>query len=283
MIANMDFSGKWISHCCIIAMLFLTVLELRSEEPTQGVDMLLLPSVKTVAPSSTFTVGLRIHHHPGFHTYWKNPGVVGYPIQIKWELPEGFVASDVLWPVPEMSSMAGHPVFGYTSDVMLLIDIMAPENLPEGEIVLHADVAWMACSDACYPDNRRFSVTIPSGETKLYDEEFEEQFTHAGRRIPQRLREWQSEVRTQADADMIEVELTPPDGEHVPLDLSFFSEDRQVSSDPAPTIERSEDGKIYIKVKRSEFSPKEKKYLPFVLVGDGGKWFGRLNPEYPEG
>lgn len=263
------------------AVLFGFAAELKADESTVGVDMKLISSVKTVAPSSTFTVGLTIHHDPGFHTYWKNPGAVGYPIQIKWELPEGFAASEALWPVPEMSSMAGHPVFGYESDVMLLIDITAPEDLPEGEVELHADVAWMACSDSCHPDNRRYTVSIPVGDNQVYDDEVEGLFTHAGSRIPQLLKEWQSEVKSQADADMIELELTPPDDEDMPSELLFFSEDGQVSSDPAPDVERSDDGKILIKAPRAEFSPKEQEYLPFVLVGDKGKWFGRLSPSYP--
>lgn len=280
----MEWFGKWMPggvFLSSIALLSSVTADLKAEEPTVGVDIELISSVKTVAPSSTFTVGLMIRHHPGFHTYWKNPGAVGFPIQVEWELPEGFVAFDVLWPVPQVSSMAGHPVFGYESDVMLLIDIMAPKDLPEGEIELHADVAWMACSNSCHPDSRRFSVSIPAGESQLCDDDREDLFTRAGSRIPRLLTGWQSEVMSKPDAEMIEVVLTPPDGEDIPSDLLFFSEDRQVSSDPLPTIQRSDDGTILIQLKRFKFSPKQNEFLPFVLVGDDGKWFGRLSPSYP--
>ncbi len=93
-----------------------------------GWDLEVVPSVEKIGSSSTFTVGLKIHHHPGFHTYWRNPGAVGYPTRIWWELPEGFVAGEIRWPVPVMSEMAGHPVFGDVSDPMLLVDITSATN-----------------------------------------------------------------------------------------------------------------------------------------------------------
>lgn len=254
---------------------------MKAEEPTQGVDMTLVSSVKTVAPASTFTVGLTIHHHPGFHTYWKNPGAVGYPIQMKWKLPEGFTAGEVRWPVPEMSSMAGHPVFGYERDVTLLVDLTAQLELPDGELEFHADVSWMACSDSCHPDNRRFSVSIPVGEKTEGNAEVEELFSNAEKRIPRVLEEWEAVVKSRPDTEMIEIVMAPPAGEDVSADFLFFSEDGQISSDPAPVITISDDGKIHVKAKRAEFSPKGKESVPFVLVAEGESWFGKLDPAYP--
>ena len=263
-----------------LTLVFGLATVVKAEEPTVGVDMKLVSSAKAVAPSSTFTVGLEIHHHPGFHTYWKNPGAVGYPIQIKWELPEGFKAGEVRWPVPEMSSMAGHPVFGYETDATLLVDLTAPDDLPEGELEFHADVAWMACSNSCHPDNRRFSISVSVGEKAVLDEEQEAFFANAEKRIPKVLEGWDAMVKSETDAEVVQVVLTPPDSVSMPPDLLFYSEDGQVSSDPVPTVERSDDGEILIEAMRSQFSPKEKESLPFVLVGEGGEWFGRLDPVY---
>ena len=242
-------------------------------------DLTLVPSVSSVAPSSEFTVGLTIRHQPGFHTYWKNPGAVGYPIQLKWDLPEGFTAGPLRWPVPEISSMAGHRVFGYKRDVTLLVDITAPAVLPAGDMVFHADVAWMACSNACYPDQRRFSITIPSGETSVERLEAKELFAKAEEEIPQPLEGWKVELKSAADAAKIVVRFTPPQEMKDSGELKVFSSDGQVSSDPVPVITQ-EDGAYLVAAERAEFSPKGKRTLPVVLVGDG--WFGTLEPEYGE-
>ena len=40
----------------------------------------------------------------GWHTYWRNPGDSGGPIEIDWDLPKGFSVSDIKWPLPERLS-----------------------------------------------------------------------------------------------------------------------------------------------------------------------------------
>lgn len=269
----------------VMGLLALMGVSARAEEPTQGVDLALISSVSSVSPSATFTVGLRLHHHPGFHTYWRNPGVVGYPIQMKWELPEGFTAGEVRWPVPEMSTMAGYPVFGYVRDVMLLVDLTAPAQLPDGELEFHADVAWMACSVSCHPDSRRFTMRLPVADETVADEEAKELFVQAEESIPRPLLGWTAVLETAVDGERIAVVLAPPAGLSDPGMLRVFSSDGQISSKPDPVIARQEDGTYRVEVERAEFSPKGKTALPFVLMGEkalveGGKNFGTLVPEY---
>lgn len=276
--------GFYRSWLLLAVALLVSGRQAGAEEPTEGVDIALVSSVRSVAPSATFTVGLTIHHHEGFHTYWKNPGAVGYPIQMKWELPEGFKAGEIRWPVPEMSSMAGHPVFGYERDVTLLVDLTAPVQLPEGELDFHADVSWMACSDSCHPDSRRFTVKIPCSEKTETNVELEELFSKAEKRTPGELEGWEAVVETPMDDAWISIVLTAASSEaKTGGEFRFYSEDGQVSSDPAPRITKLEDGKYRVDMERAQFSPKGSKAVPFVLVGEDEEWFGRLEPEYPRG
>ena len=48
--------------------------------------------VEAIRPGEPFTVGLHLEHGPGWHTYWQNPGIVGVPTSLDWNLPQGFVA-----------------------------------------------------------------------------------------------------------------------------------------------------------------------------------------------
>lgn len=255
------------------------------EEEIIGVDLELIPAVKEIGPSSTFTVGLKIHHHPGFHTYWQNPGAVGYPTRISWELPEGFVAGKLRWPVPEMSKMAIYPVYGYQSDVMLLVDISSAAELTGERLEFHADVTWMACSNECRPGEKRFSFTLPIGEKTKADPDLQELFVLAEANIPQELEGWKATLESKADEKKITFSLSPPFGTPDLGTFRIYSCDGQISSDPDPTITQLKDGSYLVEVERSKLSPKGASSLPFVLVGEEGlgaedKNFGTLNPVY---
>ncbi|MEP2777186.1 MAG: protein-disulfide reductase DsbD domain-containing protein [Luteolibacter sp.] len=272
---------------CVVVSLALLAMDSQAEEEIKGVDLALVPSVETIAPASGFTVGLVIHHHEGFHTYWSNPGAVGYPTKISWELPEGFTAGEIRWAVPEMSSMAGHPVFGYERDATLLVDITGPAELSGEEMTFHAKVSWMACADECRPGNKRFSFTLPVAAETVPDASVKELFAEAEVNIPKPLEGWTAVLESAADAEKIVFLLTPPEGLADPGTLRVYSSDGQISSDPDPQITRMEGGGYRIEVERAEFSPKGASSLPVVLVaekelGADGVKFGALEPSYRE-
>lgn len=251
---------------------------------TKGVDLELLCSVRTVAPDTTFTVALKIHHHEGFHTYWKNPGVVGYPTEIRWTLPEGFTAGPIRWPVPEHSDMAGHPVFGYEADAVLLVDLKAPATLEGGKVNFEATASWMACAAECHPGERTFPFTLPvAGAAEPDHTAF---FEQAEARIPAPLEGWSARITSEAGAAEVSLVITAPEGVEIPADLDFFSSDGQISSVPATRLEKSGDRGLRLTAPRARFSPKDAGSLPFVLVSRSplngrGQTFGTLAPDYP--
>ena len=69
-----------------------------------GVEVDLVSSVASIDPGKPFTVALRMQHDPHWHTYWVNAGT-GLPTSLTWQLPDGFKAGDIDWPVPN-SAMA---------------------------------------------------------------------------------------------------------------------------------------------------------------------------------
>ena len=61
----------------------------------------LVSGVDAVVAGEPFELAVRMKTDPGWHVYWKNPGDSGLPVSVRWDLPEGFKAGDVHWPVPE--------------------------------------------------------------------------------------------------------------------------------------------------------------------------------------
>ena len=257
-----------------------------AESPAKGVDLSFISAVKSISSNATFTVGLQIHHHPGFHTYWKNPGAVGYPTTIEWKLPPGFTAGPIRWPVPQMSDMAGNPVFGYKSDATLLIDLTAPDKLPEKPSEIQATVMWMACSNECYPGNKTFTLSLPSAASPEPNPENAAAFSAAEKQIPQELKTWKATIESKKDEKQIRLLLTPPADIPDIGAFRFYSSDGQISSDPDPEITKLDDGRIRITAKRARFSPKNATSLPVVIVAEkplspNGSNFGTLAPTYP--
>lgn len=236
----------------------------------KGVDVTLISENKAIKAGETFTVGLKIHHHEGYHTYWKSPGIAGVPTEIQWELPEGFKAGEIQWPYPEKSMMAIHPVHGYERDVLLLVDIQAPENLSADQVDLKATATWMACAKGCSPGKAALQLVLPVAEAAAVNDEAAAEFAKSRAEIPKPLDGWTVETLSSPDAEEVHFRLKPTGAlKELPGGLYFFSTDGQVSSDKPQTVTRAEDGTVEIKVARSKYSPSGKASIPGVLVADG--------------
>jgi len=119
----------------------------------------------TVAPGQTFAVALKMTPEPGWHTYWINPGDAGMKTSINWELPEGFTASDIQFPAPEAFEFSELVNYGYGHANTLLIEMTAPQSLPDGPLTFTANAIWLVCDDAlCIPEEDVFTFTLTPGD-----------------------------------------------------------------------------------------------------------------------
>src|SRR5664279_5821425 len=67
---------------------------------TDNVKAHLASEVSAVAAGQSFWVALELDIRDGWHTYWRNPGDSGQATAIKWLLPAGFTAGDIVWTTP---------------------------------------------------------------------------------------------------------------------------------------------------------------------------------------
>lgn len=265
----------------LLVPILLTLFPLlaRAEtKPPKGVDVSLVSENRSIAAGRKFTVGLKIHHHEKFHTYWKNPGVAGVPTEIRWQLPDGFTAGEIQWPYPEKSMMAVYPVHGYERDVMLLVDITPPAEIPAAKVDLKAKATWMACADGCYPGKVALDLELPVSAEPVPDPAVAGTFSDARKEIPQPLENWTTELVSAIDASEIRIRLKPASPDvTLPSDVYFFSYDGQVSSDQ-PQLLEAKDGVFEIVTSRSLYSPKGKTSLPGILSSASS--LGKTGPHH---
>lgn len=144
----------------------------------KGVSVRLSCEASTISAGESFMVAVELSHQAGFHTYWQNPGTVGMPTYLKWELPEGFQAGQLLWQSPERSKMFKYDVYGYEKNATLLTEIRPPAKLDGKPILLRAKVRWMACNDSsCNPGYHTFELRLPVGKRTVWNPRVK-QLTH---------------------------------------------------------------------------------------------------------
>lgn len=112
-----------------------------------------------------FRVAVEVAAHDGWHTYWENPGDAGLATTIKWQLPEGFTASDIDWPAPTRMNEAALSIYAYEGTVFLPVTITPPANFTGSEIPLKAHVEVLVCKDICIPESADLDITLPISAT----------------------------------------------------------------------------------------------------------------------
>ncbi|MEM6314000.1 MAG: protein-disulfide reductase DsbD domain-containing protein, partial [Planctomycetota bacterium] len=116
----------------ITAKLMLCLLLAPPSAQTPKAEVTLVADADAFEPGVPMTVGLRFELQPTWHVYWINPGDAGLPPRVDWELPEGFTAGPLMFPVPKTFESAGSVGYGYADEVTYLARITPPSELPDG-------------------------------------------------------------------------------------------------------------------------------------------------------
>ena len=231
----------------------------------------LIPETDAIVPGSPLTLCLHLKHDPGWHTYWKNPGLAGVPIKLEWSLPEGFEAGEMQWARPQRVKMAIYNVFGYEDKVTLLIPITVPEDLePGGKVSLEAEVSWMMCSvSECHPSNVKLAVAIPIAEQAGPHRVGAELAKATRATMPVKNQRWETSAsigEKHATLTLTKKSGTHRDADPEPDDLYFYSDNGLIDSHPEQAVTRVAPGIYKLILPLAEFRPKKVKALTGVLM-----------------
>src|SRR3954471_15847348 len=83
-------------------------------------------------------LAIHMHTNPGWHGYWLNPGDAGLPMDVKWQLPKGFSAGPLRYPVPTRLEIAGLMNYVYERDYAVLLRLKVPADA-RGTVPILAD------------------------------------------------------------------------------------------------------------------------------------------------
>ena len=72
----------------------------------------LIADVASIAPGSTFRLGVHLTMKEGWHVNWTNPGDAGLAPSIKWILPPVLKPGIITWPLPARIMTGPLAIFG---------------------------------------------------------------------------------------------------------------------------------------------------------------------------
>ena len=114
-------------------------------------------------PGGEVELAVRMIPAPGWHGYWLNPGDAGLPMDVKWQLPKGFVAGPLRYPVPGRLEIAGLMNYVYERDYAVLVRVKVPADA-RGTVPIRAEAHWLACTDkTCVPEHGELALDLPVG------------------------------------------------------------------------------------------------------------------------
>jgi len=143
-------------------LILLTILLLPALAEARGITPQLVAE-GPAPPGGEVELAIRMIPAPGWHGYWLNPGDAGLPMDVKWQLPPGFTAGPLRYPVPTRLEIAGLMNYVYERDYAVLVRLKVPKNA-HGTVPIRADVHWLACTDKiCVPEQGELSLDLPVG------------------------------------------------------------------------------------------------------------------------
>lgn len=224
-----------------------------------GLTVQLVPETSAIVPGETFRVGLFIHHEPGWHTYWRQPGIVGVPTTMAWALPDGFEAGPLEYPEPEATKMFQIKAQGYERDVLLQTVIRAPKNLkPGSQITMQGKAAWMCCNQTCHPASKELRLTLPVAEKATLDARWHPVFQKERDAYAKPSKAWTATAK-EKDLDVTLTIQTASDDarpfsqeEVDKASILFFTEDGWINTDEPQHLSLAADGSLSIRLTRAE-------------------------------
>ena len=132
---------------------------------TGKVNAQLVATHDRAAPGQTFHIALRTVLDLEWHTYWRNPGDSGEPVQITWAAPDTVSHGDIIWPLP--SPIATGPIINYGFEGVPFFPVpftVSEDALPGDVLQIDADIYYLVCKDVCIPESTQLAIDIEIGE-----------------------------------------------------------------------------------------------------------------------
>ncbi len=104
-----------------------------------------------------------------WHSYYKNPGTVGMPMEATMNAPAGFKVEGPFWQVPAMEEGLVN-FYGYSGTAKMAFRLTPEANAPQ-EASFTTSITWQMCAEQCAaPETKEFTIKLNKGDAKATQE-----------------------------------------------------------------------------------------------------------------
>lgn len=242
---------RWLVWA-IVACLHLPIAVLNAPpawaNPVQQVQAQLVSEVQSLQPGTPFWVGLHFKIRQGWHTYWRNPGDSGSAPTLKWILPDGFTAGELVYPYPKRLPAGPLMNFGYEGTVTMLTQVTPPKELAATKpIQLQAKADWLVCQVDCIPEAANLSLKLPVESSPVVDSKWANVFEQTRLALP-KTSPWEAKVNASGETLVLRVK-TPQLQANQVQQVEFFPDEDGIITNAAPQQTSFDDG-LMLKLQR---------------------------------
>ena len=180
------FCFPFLKNVFFLCTFFFTLLPLNTTAANPPSSAHLFSLMKTAKPHSKIDIGIEIKIKKGWHTYWKNPGDIGFPMKVQWELPREIKVEPFKWPRPQRIRLGKWNHFGYKKNILVLTRLTIPRSYDKKQLPIQARVVWLVCKNVCRPFEQKLSLNIPISKYAKINPKMKKQFLQAKALAPQR-------------------------------------------------------------------------------------------------
>ncbi|MFC7291144.1 protein-disulfide reductase DsbD family protein [Hirschia litorea] len=127
---------------------------------------------KSIAPGDRFLAALKLDIDEGWHVYWRNAGDAGIAPSINWNVTGDAQTGEFYWPAPHTIPLETLMNYGYEDQLVLPFEIIAPDNLQAGDMLVMAGKAeYQICLDICIWEDADIDLVLPVSDMPEASEE----------------------------------------------------------------------------------------------------------------
>ncbi len=259
---------QWQSWGSLLAVFAITATAAihTSAAPVRDrhVEAEIVTAVSAFVPGQPVPAALRLKHDPNWHTYWKSSST-GYATSIHWELPEGFRAHELQWPVPRVYQLDFIVDYVFEGEVWLPFSIETPAQAEVGRSYrLGAQVEWLMCEKVCIPGKASLELNLLAATSAEEDPARAAAILQALRQLPVRLPAYTASAEKRGPTWTLVV--SGPQPFRSTAGAYFFSDNAAVMAEKEQNVALDDKGRLVFTLSASEHSDPQLPGLSGVVV-----------------
>ena len=143
----------------LLLLILIPMIGIGSNEVDTGhAKVSLVKSTESIITSESF-IGIKFDLNSGWHTYWKNPGDSGGPLEVKWDLPSNLELGLINWPAPHLIPYPPLMTYGYDDEVIFPFKVLNYENTGSDSSI-EVSIDFLICADVCIPEKAIIKTSL---------------------------------------------------------------------------------------------------------------------------